>query len=110
MERIAILEKIESGAHHFLHGLKGQYSETKGTALIIQKYMVKGSLTEEEEHELKQGLVDSLKMAGVMVPFVLVPGASIIMPILIKVASKHNIELMPSTFRDNDVKKPEEPA
>jgi hypothetical protein len=97
---ITIVEKIEESAHHFLHGMKAEYSETKESAIIIRKYMVVGSITPEEEHVLKTELMDSLKMAGVMIPFVLVPGASILIPILIKVADKHNIELMPSGFNE----------
>ena len=103
MEHLKIIEKIEEGAHHFLHCIRIEYEDTKDAGKIVEKYMKGGKLTAEEEHVLKQQLVDSLKMVGVMVPFVLVPGASIIMPILIKVASKHNIELMPSAFNEKEV-------
>jgi len=55
-------------------------------------------LTEEEEHALKTELSDALKILGIAVPFVLIPGASIVMPIIIKVAEKHNINLLPSVM------------
>jgi len=42
--------------------------------------------------------MDSLKILGIGIPFVLIPGASILMPILVRVARKHHIELMPSAF------------
>ena len=102
MEHIKIIEKIEEGAHHFLHCIKIEYEDTKDAGKIVEKYLKGEKLTPEDEHVLKLQLVDSLKMVGVMVPFVLVPGASIIMPILIKVASKHNIELMPSAFNEKE--------
>ncbi|MBO9202147.1 MULTISPECIES: LETM1 domain-containing protein [Niastella] len=95
MEIIAILE---SHIHHFLHGIKTEAKEERAAALIIVKYIREGEITAEEDHILKTQIMDSLKILGIGVPFVLIPGASVLMPILIKVASKHNIELMPSAF------------
>ncbi|PZF72323.1 hypothetical protein [Taibaiella soli] len=89
---------IEEHAHHFLLGIKTECARDKEAGIIIRKYISEGKISEEEDHLLKSQLMDSLKIIGIGVPFILIPGASIIMPILIKVASKHNIELMPSAF------------
>jgi len=98
MERTIIIEKIEASAHHFLQSIRIEYEGTKEAGAIVRKYMKGEKITAEEEHILKVQLTDSLKIVGIGIPFVLVPGASILMPILIKVAEKHNIELMPSAF------------
>jgi hypothetical protein len=103
MEKILIIEKIEEGAHHFLHSMRIEYEGTREASLILEKYMKEGKITDDEEKVLKMQFVDSLKMAGVVLPFVLIPGASILMPILIKVAEKHNIELLPSAFNNKNV-------
>jgi hypothetical protein len=95
MEIIAILE---SHIHHFLHNLKTEGKGEREAALIVVKYIREGKITVEEDHILKTQVMDSLKILGIGVPFILIPGASVLMPILIKVASKHNIELMPSAF------------
>lgn len=95
MEIITILE---SHMHHFLHGLKTEAKGEREAVLIIIKYIREGKITAEEDHILKTQVMDSLKILGIGVPFILIPGASVLMPILIKVASKHNIELMPSAF------------
>lgn len=100
MRKLKIIEKIETGAHHFLECIKIEYQDTKEAGKIVEKYIREGEISEDEEQVLKQQLVDSLKIVGVVVPFVLVPGASILMPLLIKVASKHNIELLPSAFTE----------
>jgi len=97
---------IEENVHHFLKGLRIEGQAEKEAALIISKYIREGKISEEEEHILKTQLSDSFKIIGIGVPFVLMPGASILMPIIIKVAGKHNIELMPSAF--NSSRKPEE--
>jgi len=102
MEKIKIVEKIEESAHHFLHGMKLEYDGTKEAGAVVRKYVKGEHITPEEEHILKTQLMDSLKMAGVMVPFVLIPGASILMPILIKVAGKYNIELLPAAFNTKE--------
>ena len=102
MERTIIIEKIETGAHHFLESIRIEYAGTKEAGGIVHKYMKGEKITEEEEHILKVQLVDSLKIVGIGIPFVLVPGASILMPILIKVAEKHNIQLMPSACNRKD--------
>lgn len=89
---------IEEHAHRFLQEAKTEYKGEKAAGIIIQKYIKEGKISDEEEMILKTQLMDSLKIVGIGVPFVLIPGASILMPILIKVAAKYRIELMPSAF------------
>jgi hypothetical protein len=93
---------IEEHAHHFLQGLKTEYGDDKEALLIIRQYLSTGSVSAEQEHLLKTQLYDTLKLAGIGIPFVLLPGASILMPILIKVAARHHIALMPSVFTEQD--------
>ena len=106
MEKLLIIEKKQKGAHHFLHCIRLEYDGTREAGAVVRKYMKEGKITPEEEHILKSQLVDSLKVVGVVVPFVLIPGASILIPILIKVAARHNIELLPAAFNaQNETRK-----
>jgi hypothetical protein len=89
---------IEENVHHFLKELRIEGQAEKEAVLIIRKYIREGKISEEEEHVLKTQLSDSFKIIGIGVPFVLIPGASVLIPIIIKIAAKHNIELMPSAF------------
>jgi len=91
-----IKEHIESSVHHLLISVHKEEHNVKEVGMIIRKYSKEGEITVEEEHLLKLQLVDTLKIVGIVIPFVLIPGASIVMPILLKVAGKHNINLMPS--------------
>lgn len=91
---------IEENIHHFLLDLKKEGQGEKEAGLIIQKYMINGKINDEEENILKTQLFDSFKIIGIGIPFLLLPGASVLMPILIKVADKYNIELMPSAFNN----------
>ena len=91
---------IEENVHHFLLDLKKEGQGEEEAGLIIQKYIKEGEISDEEENILKTQLCDSFKIIGIGIPFLLIPGASVLMPILIKVASKYNIELMPSAFHN----------
>ncbi len=99
MDHKVIVKHIENTAHHFLQSVHKEGHNAKETAIIIKKYVVTGEITHDEEHMLKLQLADTLKIVGIGVPFVLIPGASIVMPILIKVAKKHNIDLLPSVVK-----------
>jgi len=97
-----IEQTIEEHARHFLQNLKKEIDGDKDAAAIIGKYIKHGQITDEEDHVLRTQFMDSLKIIGVGVPFILIPGASILIPIIVKVAEKHNIELIPSAFNNND--------
>lgn len=102
MEVVAI---IEEHAHRFLQEIKVEGEGEKEAILIVRKYIKEGTISEDECHIIKTQLIDSFKILGIGVPFVLIPGASILMPILLKVAAKHHIELMPSAFIDQESSK-----
>jgi hypothetical protein len=93
-----IKQHIEDSAHHLLVSAEKEEGNTKEALVIIRKYVATRNISEEEETLLKIQLSDTLKIFGIVVPFVLIPGASILMPILIKVAEKHHINLLPSVI------------
>lgn len=84
-----------------LVGLKTETQETKQATMIAVKFVSKGSITKEEEKELRQQVYDILKTLGIGIPFAFIPGASILIPILVKVAQKKGINLLPSAFDEH---------
>ena len=56
--------------------------------------MVDGKITSQEEKLFKQQLYDVLKAMGIGIPFVLIPGASVLLPLVIKISRKYNIEIV----------------
>lgn len=93
-----ISQKIESNVSYFIEGMKEEARGTKEAAQIVKKYLSGIEITDQEEKILKAQIWDTLKMVGVVIPFILIPGASILIPILIRVAKKNNIELLPEGF------------
>lgn len=83
----------------FSENLNKEAKDTKTASSYVHKYMKGETLTQEESDAVRHQFYDILKMVGIGVPFALVPGASILIPVLIKIAKKNGVELMPSSFR-----------
>ena len=62
-------------------------------------------MSKEDEKELKLQVYDLLKIMGIGVPFVMIPGSSLLIPFLMKIAEKKGIDILPSSFSN---KNPEE--
>ena len=90
----------------FAEKLANEARETKEAAKIVHKHMRGEVVTPEEETALKEQFCDVLKMAGIGIPFALIPGASVLLPVLVVIAKKNNINILPSSF-DEETKKDE---
>ncbi len=83
----------------FLTGIKNEASDTKETTRIIYKFILHQNLTKEDEKHLKTQVFDIFKILGIGVPFMLIPGATLLIPFIIKAADKKGIDLIPSNFK-----------
>jgi len=92
-------KKATKVLNDFLIGLKNEASDSKETSRIIYKFMLEQKITKKEEKQLKTRIADMFKIIGVGVPFMLIPGASLLIPFILKVAEKKGIDLYPSNFK-----------
>ena len=92
----------------FVSKMGTEAKETREASKVIVKFLKEGKVSKEEEHELKSQIYDLFKMAGIGVPFVLIPGSTLLMPFLIKLANKKGIELLPSAFKKETEDAPED--
>ena len=104
MEISEIKKYIEKSFEQMVESFKKEGDNLNKTKEIVKKFVETKTLSKEDETFLKLQLVDTLKILGIVVPFVLIPGASLIMPILIKVAKSKNIDLMPSIMNKDEPK------
>lgn len=95
-------EEVSLIFRKILVGLKTETVETKQASRIAIKYISKGVITKQEELELRQQVYDILKTLGIAVPFAIVPGATLLMPFLIKIAKKKGVNLLPSSFTNEE--------
>jgi hypothetical protein len=86
----------------FVKNLTNEAKETGDAAQIVAKYVSGEKITEEENVELREQFYDVLKVAGIGIPFVLIPGASILLPLVIAFAKKKNINILPSSFQGKE--------
>lgn len=83
--------------------------ETQDASKILVKYVREGQISKEEEKELKSQIVDIFKAVGLGIPFVLIPGSSLLLPLLVKMAEKKGIQLLPTAFNDTEKMTSEDP-
>ena len=86
----------------FVSKMGTEAKETHEASKIIVKFLKEGTVNKEEEHELKTQIYDLFKMAGIGIPFMLIPGSTLLMPFLIKLANKRGIDLLPSAFKTEE--------
>lgn len=99
-------KKIVSNAlNDFFIGVKNEASDTKESSRIILKFISQQKITKDEEKQLKLQVYNYFKIVGIGVPFMLIPGASILIPFVLKVAEKNGIDLYPTNFKSKDSKK-----
>lgn len=91
--------KTMRALNDFLVGIKNEAAGTKETSHIIYKFVSRQKITKEDEKHLKTKVHDIFKILGIDVPFMLIPGATLLIPFIIKVVDKKGIDLLPSNFK-----------
>lgn len=99
--KLHVKEKIKL----FLSNVKKQFLYNKQARTILLAYTKSGFITEEQNKILKNIIADNLKIVSLSSTFIL-PGGSLILPLLFRLAKKYNINIMPSQF--NNIQKDEE--
>ena len=87
---------------NFVSKMGTEAKETHEASKVVVKFLKEGKVSKEEEHELKTQIYDLFKMAGIGIPFMLIPGSTLLMPFLIKLAKKKGINLLPSAFKKEE--------
>ena len=83
----------------FIVGVKNEAVDTKEASRIIIKYLSQQEITKKEEKHLKNQVFDLFKIVGIGIPFMLIPGATILIPFILKAAEKKGVDLFPSNFK-----------
>ena len=97
--------KSVDAIHLFFENLGHEARATHVASKIMVNYVREGKISKEEEKELRTQVFDILKAVGIGVPFVFIPGSTLLMPFLIKLAKQKGIPLLPTAFdgSKNDV-------
>lgn len=96
------MKKFKKEIKIFAGKIANEAKETQEAASLVKKHLSGTPLTEEEEKILRQQFYDILKMTGIGVPFFIIPGASVILTVIVVYFKKKNINILPSSFDDKD--------
>ncbi len=97
--------KTGKALNDFFIGVKNEAIDTKEASRIIYKFILEQNITKEEEKHLKIQVYDLFKILGIGVPFMLIPGATLLIPFILKAAEKKGVNLYPSNFDGKKNKK-----
>jgi hypothetical protein len=94
--------KTTRALNEFLVGIKNEAVDTKEASRIIIKFISQQQISKEEEKHLKTQVADIFKILGIGVPFMIIPGATLLIPFILKAAEKKGINLYPSNFNSKN--------
>jgi hypothetical protein len=96
------IAKNKNAFLNFTEKLKQEGQESREAFEILKKYVETGEITTEEEQKFRAQVYDIMKMVGIGVPLAVLPGATIIIPIILKFSGKYGINLLPSSFSEKE--------
>lgn len=80
----------------FLNKLGEEGKKTSEASIILARYAKGDKVSKEDMDKFRNQIVNVVKMLG-LGAFIIVPGSSIL-PLIIKIAKKYNINILPSSF------------
>lgn len=92
-------EKTVKAFDFFIDGIKNEATDSKETRRILLKSVSKEKISKEEELHLKTRVYDIFKKVGIGIPFMLIPGATLLIPFILKIAEKKGLDLYPANFK-----------
>ncbi len=81
----------------FLNKLGEEGKKTSEASIILARYAKGDKVSKEDMDKFRNQIVNVVKMLG-LGAFIIVPGSSILLPLIIKIAKKYNINILPSSF------------
>ena len=98
------LPNVKSEISRYARGFKGEAKETKEAFLILEKYMRKETVTDQEKEFFKDQILDILKGIGVVLPIQLIPlpfVSTILLIVMEKTLLSMGIKILPSSFYES---------
>jgi hypothetical protein len=91
-------KKTSKALFRFAKDLSNEAKETKEASLLVVKFLKEGKISADEEKELRTQVYDLFKMMGIGIPFVLIPGSTLLLPFLLRISKRFGINLLPTSF------------
>lgn len=98
INKILNIKKIKSSMKNFLKNIAQEGREYKEMTQILHNFIKTGKVTKEDSKKVYTQLLDTLKLGG-SAGIWLIPGGSVLLIILVKLAAKWHINLLPTSFK-----------
>lgn len=95
------IKKLNDFIVDFLKKLKKEGTKTSEAAAILKRYAMGEKVSKEEMDIFRNQMLDVIKILGIGIPFTIIPGSSLLLPLVIAIAKKYKIDILPYSFRDN---------
>lgn len=105
VKNVFTLPYVKSEIKRYANGFKGEGRESKKAFLILEKYMKKEDITDEEKKLFKDQIIDILKGVGVVLPLQLIPlpfVSTILLIVMEKTMLSMGIKILPSSFYESE--------
>jgi len=102
MKDKASLNELKSKLEKLRTALSKEREQTKQMVETYFNY-TKGKASEEEMNEANKQFQDFLKTLGLGI-FVILPGAPITIPLIVKLGQKLGVDVIPDSFKEEDSK------
>lgn len=94
----------EAQAQMFFGILKKEYGDTKDLLPLIRKFMKTKTLSKDEKEIFQKQMKDNLKLLGLgAIAAIPIPGTMLLIPVIIQVAKKFNVNLLPEVKEENEL-------
>ncbi|HPZ23893.1 MAG TPA: hypothetical protein PLC25_03535 [Bacilli bacterium] len=93
------LTKLNLAIVDFLKRIKLQGYEKSEAAIILKRYAMGEKISKEDKEKFRYQMIDFIKILGIGIPFTVIPGSSLLLPLVITVAKKYNIDILPTVFK-----------
>jgi hypothetical protein len=95
------VDKLNKLIITFLKNLKKEGQETSDAAHILKRYALGEKVSKEEMETFRKQMISILKILGIGIPLVILPGSTLLLPLVLSVAKKYNIDILPNSFKKN---------
>jgi hypothetical protein len=93
------MKKLNLAIVDFLRRLKQEGNETSEAAIILARYAKGEKVSKEDMEKFRAQMIDVIKILGIGIPYMLIPGSSLLLALVVSIAKKYNIDILPSSFK-----------
>jgi len=90
--------KINFAIIDFLKKLKNEGKETSKAAYILKRYASGEKVSKQDMDIFRSQMISCIKLVGIGIPVALIPGSSLLLPLVLTIAKKYNVDILPKSF------------